>query len=77
MANRRTKVDAVLEFLTENERGITPSVAQKRFHLYRLADSIHKLRKRGYDIVTFIEEGHDEFGRNTHARYVLKGWGNE
>lgn len=70
---KKTKVDDVLRYLQENEQGITPLVAQKRFHLYRLADAIHKLRKRGYKIETFKVEGCDTYGKNTYARYVLTG----
>ena len=72
---KKTKVDDVLRYLQEHEQGITPLVAQKRFHLYRLADAIHKLRKRGYEIETFKVEGYDAYGKNEYARYVLIGEG--
>lgn len=72
MAARRTKVDDVLQYLQANTKGITPAEARDLFHSDRLADIIYKLKKRGYEIETIMEEGRDAYGKNTYARYVLK-----
>jgi hypothetical protein len=49
-------------------KAITGIGAMKLFSYYRLADGVHKLRKRGYDIKTVMVESKGV----THALYYIE-----
>lgn len=72
MAKKITKKQAVLKHILTHKRGITPETAWTKYHVYRLADVIFKLKKDGYEIETIIEHSKDPYGPNSYARYVLK-----
>lgn len=66
-----TDCDRVLMHLREN-RCITPLTAWTEHSIYRLADTIYKLRRRGYDISTEIVRDTDRQGEPcSYARYWL------
>lgn len=69
---KRSKKDDVLRHLQTHKRGITPETAWKKYSVYRLADTIFKLKKEGHDIETIMESNKDKYGVNTFARYVLR-----
>lgn len=72
MKKKKTKVDAVLRYLETHKRGITQIKAIEKFDAYRLADIVFKLKKRGYQIDTIMEESVGSYGKTKHARYVLR-----
>jgi hypothetical protein len=54
---RLSQEDKVLGYLMTHN-SITPAVAWKRLHVYRLSSAIHRLRrKRGWSIRTEIKYG--------------------
>lgn len=62
-----SQVDTVLKHL-QNRRTISPMEALISHGIYRLADVIYRLRKRGCVIETKMQ--HDEAGHK-YARYVF------
>lgn len=68
----KSKKDDVLRYLQSHKRGITPETAWKKYSVYRLADTIFKLKKEGHKIDTIMEKNRDKYGTNTFARYVLR-----
>ena len=50
---------------------ITEPVARNKYHTSRLGSIIYNLRKQGYEIITVMCEGRDEFGKNRFAKYAL------
>jgi len=61
----------VLNYLKSHKRGITGLDAWTKFHCYRLSAVIFKLRSKGYDIRTDLED--NEYGEGKHARYIMRG----
>lgn len=67
-----TKINQLLRYLKTHRRGITGQEALRNIGLYRLSGEIFKLRNRGYNIVTSMEEEVDENGNVCrYARYYL------
>ncbi len=64
-----TQLNQVLSHLKQG-RSITQVDAIHLFNCYRLSAIIEKLRRQGYDIVTYNER--NSSGTGTHARYELK-----
>ncbi len=64
-----TQLNQVLSHLKQG-RSITQMDAIRLFNCYRLSAIIEKLRRQGYDIVTYNER--NSSGTGTHARYELK-----
>lgn len=62
-----THHETVLAHLTKYG-SITGSVSWRRYRIYRLADAIHKLRKKGHRIDTVLADAAPRF-----ATYFLKG----
>jgi hypothetical protein len=62
-----SKTAKLLKWLLSG-RAITPKQAWKKWGLYRLADSIFKLKRRGYSIVTVLVRK----GRDIYATYKLE-----
>lgn len=61
------KIELVLNHL-QTQGSITPHDALLQYGYYRLSDGIYKLRNRGHNIVTIIE---DRPNGDEYARYVL------
>lgn len=60
-----TQKEAILNHLQE-QGSITPLEALNKYHSFRLADIIFKLRNEGHDILTIPE------GKQNYARYELR-----
>lgn len=68
-----THSDRLIAYLRVHKQ-IFPLVAIAQLGNLRLADSVHKLRKRGYDIRTEMTSVPTRFGTKTEvAKYVLIG----
>lgn len=65
-----TQLNQVLAHLKQG-RSITQMDAIRLFKCYRLSAVVDKLRKQGFEIVTYNERNSSGIG--THARYELKG----
>lgn len=67
------KVQAVAAYL--KERGeITSMEAFELFGDTRLADTVHKLRKKGWEIETVMCEGKTRYGTTArYAKYIFAG----
>jgi hypothetical protein len=52
----------------QSGKNITPKQAWIKWGLYRLADSVWKLKRRGYKIVTRIERK----GNDIYATYLME-----
>lgn len=61
------KIELVLNHM-QTKGSITPHDALLQYGYYRLSDGIYKLRNRGHNIVTIIE---DRPNGDEYARYVL------
>lgn len=69
MASKKSKI---LHHLQTRSRGITGLEALNLYGLYRLSDTILKLRREGYNIITSIEEEEDKYGNKvSYARYYM------
>lgn len=64
-----TQLKQVLAYLKQGKT-ISQAEAIDLFNCYRLSAIIEKLRRQGYDIVTYNERNTNNAG--THARYELK-----
>lgn len=64
-----TQLKQVLTYLKQGKT-ISQAEAIDLFNCYRLSAIIEKLRRQGYDIVTYNERNTNNAG--THARYELK-----
>lgn len=64
-----TQSKQVLTYLKQGKT-ISQAEAIDLFNCYRLSAIIEKLRRQGYDIVTYNERNTNNAG--THARYELK-----
>ncbi|NGP43278.1 DNA-binding protein [Acinetobacter sp. GC2] len=64
-----TQLEQVLTYLKQGKT-ISQAEAIDLFNCYRLSAIIEKLRRQGYDIVTYNERNTNNAG--THARYELK-----
>lgn len=64
-----TQLKQVLAHLKQGKT-ISQAEAIDLFNCYRLSAIIEKLRRQGYDIVTYNER--NSSGTGTHARYELK-----
>ena len=64
-----TQLKQVLAHLKQGKT-ISQAEAIDLFNCYRLSAIIEKLRRQGYDIVTYNERNTNNAG--THARYELK-----
>ncbi len=64
-----TQLKQVLAHLKQGKT-ISQAAAIDLFNCYRLSAIIEKLRRQGYDIVTYNER--NSSGTGTHARYELK-----
>ena len=69
-AKKRTKTSEILRHLMRYG-SITEPVARNKYHTSRLGSIIYNLRKQGYEIITVMCEGRDEFGKNRFAKYTL------
>lgn len=58
--------DVVLRHLKRN-RTITSQQAWGRYSITRLADVVHKLRRRGYNVLTEPQK----IGKTTYAKYRI------
>lgn len=68
-----TQQDRVLDYLKVN-KSITPMKAWDICGVYRLADTIYKLRKKGHHIGTVDKDVMNKFGEKcTVAEYVYYG----
>ena len=67
-----TQTKALLEYLREHG-GVTPYEAWNQLHIYRLSDTIYKLRKLGYKIVTNYMEVVTPYGKAYIAEYRMIG----
>ena len=65
-----TQLNQVLAHLKQG-RSITQVDAIRLFKCYRLSAVVDKLRKQGFEIVTYNER--NSSGKGTHARYELRG----
>ena len=72
MANtiKRTKTQDILKYM-KRYGSISDPVARDKLHTNRLSGIILNLRRQGYDIVTKMCNGRDEYGKNTYAKYYL------
>lgn len=61
-----TQCETVLAHL-KRHRTITPMQAWSRYSITRLADCVHKLRRRGHPVLTEPQRS----GRTTYAKYRL------
>lgn len=67
------QTDRLIAHLEQNYT-ITPFVAWAELGIYRLSDTVYKLRKQGYDIVTNSLTVHNKFGEKcVVAEYELRG----
>ena len=66
-----TQQQRLLKFL-EVHRSITPLFALRELGIYRLSDTVYKLRNQGYDIRTYREPVSTRYGTARVARYVLQ-----
>ena len=59
----KTQRDIILEYLQENENGITQLEATNLFGFTRLSAIIYDLKKQGYTFTTTREKGVNRYGR--------------
>lgn len=68
-----TQIDMIKEYLRKNQT-LTSLEAINMFGCTRLAAVIHKLKSRGWKIVTINETGKNRYGKSvTYAVYVCLG----
>ena len=73
MTNTTVKRSKTKDSLKHMRRygSISDPVARDKYHTNRLSGIILNLRRQGYEIETRMCNGHDEYGKNTYAKYYL------
>ena len=65
-----TQKERVIQYIRQHG-SITPRDAVFDLNIYRLADTIFQLKKKGYVFDTVIEKGSNNYGAFTYARYSI------
>lgn len=71
MAKVRVQWKDVLEYLKTHE-GISSMKAWEVFHITRLAAVVFRLRKMGYNVVSYDKTGKNDYGTYTYTEYRLE-----
>lgn len=65
----KTQHEVLIKYLKNHPKGITSMKAFWLWRFTRLGARVHELRKKGYHIITIMED--NTFRPGKHARYVL------
>lgn len=69
---KTTQLERLLNYLIEN-KSIDPLNAWKELGIYRISDTVLKLRKKGYNITTERKRVFNQFGEECKvANYIYK-----
>ena len=64
-----TQEKRLLKYFQTHKKGLTPFDMWKKLGIYRGADTVHKLRKKGHDINTDYIKVKNQFGEECRVAY--------